>query len=224
MARSGSSRGFPCQILERPSASCWALFIIIIGAIIATLCLLFDYQDRRPYRRIGYCQNEEIATGLGSAVGALAGMFYDAVPKFSYAFIARMTIHYHYETIFPNTPNNKDAGFRAGRAAVTDPGAGSIAFPASWSVSGSVPYHRSRLGDPPAVAAEAAAEFFHPEPVPALVLGAYPAHQTAPRVVVDGAEHGLGHPAPEVVRPAPQGPVQVPDQLINPTFMGCSRS
>ena len=64
----------------------------------------------------------------------------DAVPKFSYAFIARMTIHYRYGTIFPNTPNNKDAGFRAGRAAVTDPGAGSIAFPASWSVSGLVPY------------------------------------------------------------------------------------
>lgn len=69
--------------------------------------LLFDYQDRRPYGRIGYCQTREIATGLGLAVGALAGMFYDAVPKFSYAFIARMTIHYHYETIFPNTPNNK---------------------------------------------------------------------------------------------------------------------
>ena len=51
-----------------------------------------------------------------------------------------MTIHYHYEAIFPKTPNNKDAGFRAGRAAVTDPGAGSIAFPASSSVSGSVPY------------------------------------------------------------------------------------
>jgi hypothetical protein len=51
------------------------------------------------------------------AIGALAAMFYDAVPKFSYAFIARVTIHYHYETIFPNTPNNKDAGFRAGRAA-----------------------------------------------------------------------------------------------------------
>jgi hypothetical protein len=50
-------------------------------------------QDRRPYRRIGYCQTREIATGLGLAVGALAGMFYDAVPKFSYAFIARMTIH-----------------------------------------------------------------------------------------------------------------------------------
>jgi hypothetical protein len=26
-----------------------------------------------------------------------------------------MTIHYHRATIFPNTPNNKDAGFRAGR-------------------------------------------------------------------------------------------------------------
>ena len=33
------------------------------------------------------------------AVGALAGMFYDAVPKFSYAFIACMTINYHYETM-----------------------------------------------------------------------------------------------------------------------------
>src|SRR5580700_8394418 len=32
-------------------------------------------QDRRPYRRIGYCQTREIATGLGLAVGALAGMF-----------------------------------------------------------------------------------------------------------------------------------------------------
>jgi hypothetical protein len=87
-----------------------------------------------PVRRHGGCltlavKTREIAIGLGLAVGALAGMFYDAVPKFSYAFIARMTIHYHYETIFPNTPNNKDAGFRAGRAAVTDPGAGSIAFP-----------------------------------------------------------------------------------------------
>jgi hypothetical protein len=26
-----------------------------------------------------------------------------------------MTVHYHRATIFPNTPNNKDAGFRAGR-------------------------------------------------------------------------------------------------------------
>src|SRR5512135_3170943 len=57
-------------------------------------------------------------------------------------------------------------------------------------------------GDPPADVAEAAAEFFHPETVLALVLGAYPAHQPTPRVVVDRVEHGLGHSVPEVVRPA----------------------
>jgi hypothetical protein len=129
MARSGSSRGFPCQILERPSASCWALFIIIIGAIIATLCCYLIIRIGDHIGGSDTVKTREIATGLGLAVGGLAGMFYDAVPKFSYAFIARMTIHYLYETIFPNTPNSKDAGFRAGRAAVTDPGAGSIAFP-----------------------------------------------------------------------------------------------
>src|SRR5262249_21576936 len=35
-------------------------------------------------------------------------------------------------------------------------------------------------GEPPPLVAEATAELFHPGPVPALVLGAYPAHQPAP--------------------------------------------
>ena len=101
--REGSLVKFP----ERPSASCWALFIIIIGAIIATLCCYLIIRIGDHTGGSDTVKTREIATGLGLAVGALAGMFYDAVPKFSYAFIARMTIHYHYETIFPNTPNNK---------------------------------------------------------------------------------------------------------------------
>src|ERR1700721_1518808 len=58
MARSGPLRGPPCQIPERPSANFWALFIIIIGAIIVTLCCYLTIQDRQPYRRIGYYQKE----------------------------------------------------------------------------------------------------------------------------------------------------------------------
>lgn len=82
----------------------------------------------------------EIATGLGLVVGAFAGMFYDAAPRFSHAFIARMTIHYYYETIFPSTPNNKDAGIRAGASSSYGSGRGEHSLPASCSVSGSVPY------------------------------------------------------------------------------------
>src|ERR1019366_505892 len=63
--------------------------------------------------------------------------------------------------------------------------------------------HDLPLGEPPAWAAEAAFHLWHPEPVPALVLAARPAHQPAPCMVVDRAEHGLGHSVPEIVRPSP---------------------
>jgi hypothetical protein len=54
---------------------------------------------REPVGAVGdLADHEAILPGAA----ALAGMFYAAVPKFSYAFIARMTIHYHYTTIFPN--------------------------------------------------------------------------------------------------------------------------
>ena len=66
--------------------------------------------------------------------------------------------------------------------------------------------HDLPLSEPPAFAAEAAFHLWHPEPVPALVLASRPAHQPAPRVVVDRAEHGLGHSVPEVVRPSPPAP------------------
>ena len=69
-------------------------------------------------------------------------------------------------------------------------------------------------GEPPPLVAEAIAELLHPETVLALVLTADPAHQPQPCVAVDGAEHRLGHPVPEVVRPARQGPVQAADQLV----------
>lgn len=70
-----------CQILERLSASCWALFIIIIGAIIATLCCYLIIRIGDHTGGSDTVKAREIATGLGLAVGALAEMFYDAVPK-----------------------------------------------------------------------------------------------------------------------------------------------
>ena len=70
------------------------------------------------------------------------------------------------------------------------------------------------VGDPPSDVAEATSEFFHPEPVLARVLGPYPPHQPTPRVVVDRAEHVLGHPVPEVGRPPDQGLVETDDQLV----------
>src|SRR5690242_17814545 len=60
-------------------------------------------------------------------------------------------------------------------------------------------------GEPPSLVAETAAQFRHPDTVGSvLVLGAYPAHQPVPCVAVDVAEHGLGNPVPEVVRPPRQ--------------------
>lgn len=40
-----------------------------------------------------------------------------------------------------------------------------------------------------------------------------PPHQSMPRVVIDHAEHVLGHPVSEVVRPSGQGSVEAEDQL-----------
>src|SRR6185312_10343672 len=57
------------------------------------------------------------------------------------------------------------------------------------------------VGESPPCVAEAAAELCHSEGVFTRVLGAYPAHQSIPRVVIDCAEYGLGYPVPEVVRP-----------------------
>src|SRR5436305_2189840 len=57
------------------------------------------------------------------------------------------------------------------------------------------------MGESPSFVAESTAELCHSESVSACVLGAYPAHQPAPAVVVDCAEHSLGHPIAEVVRP-----------------------
>src|SRR5580704_8477252 len=73
--------------------------------------------------------------------------------------------------------------------------------------------HDLPLSEPPAFAAEAAFHLWHPEPVPALVLASRPAHQPAPRVVVDRADHGLGHSVPEVVRPSRQRLVQPGEHL-----------
>ena len=70
------------------------------------------------------------------------------------------------------------------------------------------------VGDPPSDVAEATSEFFHSEPVLARILGPYPPHQPTPRVVVDRAEHVLGHPVPEVGRPPDQGLVETDDQLV----------
>ena len=72
------------------------------------------------------------------------------------------------------------------------------------------------VGDPPSDVAEATSEFFHSEPVLARVLGPYPPHQPTPRVVVDRAEHVLGHPVPEVGRP--------PDQVWLRLMISLSRS
>ena len=84
---------------------------------------------------------------------------------------------------------------RDGVAAVAVPGHGG---------AGCAGEHNPVAGEPPPLVAEAAAEFSHPEPVLARILGAYPAHQPAPRMAVDRAEHCLGHSVPEVVRPPRQ--------------------
>ena len=63
--------------------------------------LLFDYQDRRPYGRIGYPQNEGDRNQSRLGRRRTRWNVYAAVPKFSHAFIARLTIHYHYATHVP---------------------------------------------------------------------------------------------------------------------------
>src|SRR5260370_1327747 len=64
--------------------------------------------------------------------------------------------------------------------------------------------HGPVVGEPPPLLAEAAAEFLHPETVPARVLGAYPAHQPTPPVRGDPAEHCLAHSPPAAGRPTRQ--------------------
>src|SRR5258706_14427222 len=75
-------------------------------------------------------------------------------------------------------------------------------------------------GEPPPLVTETAAEFFHPEPGPARVLGACPAHQPTPGEAVDRAEHCLGHAVTEIVRPSRQRPVQAGDQLVDVHMAG----
>src|SRR5512133_1859556 len=70
------------------------------------------------------------------------------------------------------------------------------------------------VGKPPPLITEAAAEVLHPETTLALVFGAYPPHQPTPRVGVDRAEDGLGHPVSEVPCPPGQHLVQAGDQLV----------
>src|SRR5436190_5055166 len=80
--------------------------------------------------------------------------------------------------------------------------------------------HDPVMGESPPLVTEASAEFFHPEPSLALVLGAYPAHDSTPRVVVDRVEARLGHPVPEVVRPPGQFPVEAENQLVQALLAG----
>src|SRR5207344_782460 len=61
------------------------------------------------------------------------------------------------------------------------------------------------VGEPPALVAEPAADL---PPADAPVFAAQPAGYPPPGVVVDPAEHLLGHAVTEVVRPPLQGPVQ----------------
>lgn len=60
------------------------------------------------------------------------------------------------------------------------------------------------MGDPPALVAEATAELGHSETGFARIFAAYPAHQTAPRMVVDRADDSFGRPVSEVVWTTPQ--------------------
>ena len=101
------------------------MFIIIIGAIIATLF-----------------KTREIATGLGLAVGVLAEMFYDAVPKFSYAFISRITMTLYSLTLL--TTRMPDSA-RAEQQQLQIPARGALPFSPHGRCLARVPYHRSRL-------------------------------------------------------------------------------
>src|SRR5674476_1646703 len=57
----------------------------------------------------------------------------------------------------------------------------------------------------------------HPD---ARVLGADPADDPPPGVVVEQAEDALRHPVPEIVRPSPQSPVETGDQLSHTLVPG----
>ena len=56
------------------------------------------------------------------------------------------------------------------------------------------------VSDPPSLVAEAATELGHSETGLARVFTAYPTQQPAPRMVVDCAEHCIGHAVSELIR------------------------
>jgi hypothetical protein len=119
----------------------WSLFVFIVSALFAAGCLYLAYKIGGHVGSANLARAKVIATGLGAVIGAAAVILYNAVPGIGYGWFARMTITFRYESVFPAKSDRvDDDGFLAGRSAVTDPGGGSVPFPANWQVRGSNPH------------------------------------------------------------------------------------
>lgn len=110
------------------------------GAVISQLVGIVHHNNWCHYRYL--FKTREIATGLGLAVGVLAEMFYDAVPKFSYAFISRITMTLYSLTLL--TTRMPDSA-RAEQQQLQIPARGALPFSPHGRCLARVPYHRSRL-------------------------------------------------------------------------------
>jgi hypothetical protein len=112
----------------------WVLFAFLVSVLLAAGCLYVALKIGDHVGSANPSRAKAFATGLGAAIGAIAVIVNNVVPSIGYGWFARTAMGFRYGKSFPATSPRTDQGFRAGRSAVTDPGGGSVPFPASWDV------------------------------------------------------------------------------------------
>jgi hypothetical protein len=115
----------------------WVLLLFIVSVLFAAGCLYLGLKVGDHIGSANHTRATIIATGLGAAIGAIAVIVYDVLPNIGYGWFAQLVINSRYLSHFPAESPRSDQGFLAGRSAVTDPGGGSVYFPADWEVPGS---------------------------------------------------------------------------------------